>query len=153
MTYKTLYAIFSVVLNEHKPTTPDTQRKACKVLAREHLAIAYRHTHQKATLGGRAAPHIHLVVAVPTACAERWAKGAQADLRKWDRKGCFSLSDPDKWVRNPDSLIDLLRYNAGTNRTHQPELAHCSKNWFQIEQELTGSASLHCQPWPIQRSA
>jgi hypothetical protein len=153
MSYKNSYTVFALVLNEHKPTSSASRAKACKVLAREHPAIAYRHTNQKTALGGREDPHIHLVVAVPAERAERWAAGAHSDLRKWDKKGCFSLSDPDEWVRNPDSLIALLQYNAGTNRTHQPEFTHCSKNWFQIEQELTGSASLHCQRWLLHRSA
>lgn len=147
MSYKFSYTTFSVVITEQVPTTDKSQTKVCKKLAREHLAIAYRHTHQKQALGGRLDPHIHLVVAVPTVRAERWAAGAHSDLAKWDRKGCFSLSDPDKWVRNPDSLLAMLRYNAGTSRTHPPELTYCSKDWFLIEQELTGNDSLHCEHW------
>lgn len=145
MSYKVSYTIFSVVITEYQASTDKFRTKICKKLSREHPAIAYRHTHQKQALGGRLDPHIHLVVAVPTVRAECWGAGAHSDLAIWDRKGCFSLSDPDKWVCNPDSLFALLRYNAGTNRTHPPELTYCSKDWFQIEQELTGNSSLHCE--------
>jgi hypothetical protein len=137
------YEVYSVVINEKFTPTDRARWKACRAVSRNYDAIAYRHSHHKESLGGRKAPHIHLVLAVPKARAERWEQGVLSDLTKFDYKEAFMLSNPDVWVRNPDNLIGLLRYLAGSYRTHLPEFVYASKHWFQIEQELTGSLSLH----------
>lgn len=137
------YKIFSIVINEKFTPTDRDRQKACRAVCRNYHAIAYRHSHHKESFGGRKAPHIHLVLAVPKTRAERWEQGVLSDLTEFDYKEAFMLSNPDVWVRNPDNLIGLLRYLAGSYRTHLPEFVYASKHWFQIEQELTGSLSLH----------
>lgn len=127
----------SVVLTEHAASLANRHRwKACQAVARDYPALGYLHTHQKTALGGKLAPHIHLIVAVPQNRIGQWQAGAKADLARRFAPTAFTLSDPDSWVLNPDDPVAMLKYVSGQERHHQPTPVYWTNSKFAHEQKL-----------------
>ena len=132
--------IYSIVLVEEHPATDKQIRKACKQIARNYPAIAYKHTHQSNRKGGFYRPHTHLVVAVPDDKEQLWLNGLQDELDRVDKYGIFSSSPRHKWevIRNPPRFLNYL---IGDVRQHTPMLVYQSPSWNRFEQEFLSSCT------------
>lgn len=129
--------IHSIVLVEQTPATDKQIWTACKQIARNYPAIAYKHTHQSNRKGGFNRPHIHLVAA-PEDKEQLWLNGLQDELAKIDKYGIFTTSPPNKWevIR---SLPCFLNYLIGATRQHTPSLVYQSSDWNSFVQEHLSS--------------
>ena len=126
----------SVILTKHTAYLTDRHHwKACQAVARDYPALGYLHTHQKTALGGKFAPHIHLLIALPSGRVERWKDGAKADLARRFDPTDFTLSDPDSWVMNPNDPVAMLKYVSGQERHHLPTLVYWTHSTFDQEQK------------------
>ena len=123
-----------LVISEKKTFTYKQRWQACQAVAREYPAIGYLHTHQTTALGGKFAPHIHLLIAVPNERFERWSTGVKADLARRFAPSSVELSDPHLWVFDPHSPVGLLRYIIGCNRLQAPEPVYWTDSPFKTEQ-------------------
>ena len=131
--------IYSSVLIEEKPATDKQVWKACKQIARNYPAIAYKHTHQSNRKGGFYRPHAHLVVAVPDNKELLWLNGLQDELNRVDKYGIFRMAKAKpEVVRN---LFRLLSYLIGDVRQHTPMLVYQSPSWNRFEQEFLSSCT------------
>lgn len=110
----------SIVLTELTTLTDKQRWQACKAVARDYPALAYLHTHQTVGRGGKFTPHIHLFIALPDERFPLWAAGVKADLVRRFAPTVIELSDPDKWLIDPDNPVALLRYAIGQDRNHTP---------------------------------
>lgn len=115
----------SIVLTQNdKHLTEKQCWQACKAVARDYPALGYLHTHQTVGRGSGETPHIHLFIALPDERFQLWAAGAKADLVRRFAPTVIELSDPDTWVIDPDSPVNLLRYAIGQDRNHTPVPAY-----------------------------
>ncbi|MFT6676145.1 MAG: hypothetical protein ACJAVM_002347 [Sulfitobacter sp.] len=126
---------FSYLKEQAAELTDKHRWKACQAVARDYPALGYLHTHQKIVLGGKFAPHIHLIVALPSSRVERWKAGAKADLVRRFAPTVFTLSDPDSWVLNPDDPVAMLKYVSGHERHHLPTFVYWTNSKFAQEQQ------------------
>ena len=126
--------IYSIVLTETKPTSDKQRFTVCRNIARNYLAIAYRHSHQSNRKGGFENPHIHLVVALPDDKVSLWLDGILDDLSGRDKYQLFSTSPRAKWQEIRD-LRAYLHYISGNAREHIPELVFQTSDWNRFVHE------------------
>lgn len=124
----------SIVLTELTNITDKQRWNACRAVARDYPAIGYLHTHQTASRGGKLAPHIHLFILIPDERFEIWKAGVKADLVRRFAPTRIDLSDPDKWVIDPDNAVSLLRYAIGQDRQHTPHPIYWTHSRYTAEQ-------------------
>ena len=131
----------SIVLTQNTDNLSDKQRwQACKAVARDYPALGYLHTHQTVGRGSGETPHIHLFIALPDERFQLWAAGAKADLVRRFAPTVIELSEPDKWIIDPDNPVALLRYAIGQDRNHTPIPAYwTSSSRYRDEQRALDS--------------
>jgi hypothetical protein len=96
-------------------------KQICVSLAYKFSGIGVLHTHQKRSLGGNYAPHIHLFLDIPIDQIDAYESKIENLKKRKDKNNIFHIVPNKDGIRLINNWQTHLRYLLGEARTHLPK--------------------------------